>query len=130
MFQTAPVNSLRKHAAFQHVYKRGRAHNSSVVVVRVAPNQLDITRVGFVVTKAIGNAVIRNRVRRRLREVIRRLDRAHGLAPGLDIVVNARKPAVDIAYEPLTRTLATLLARANALSAAPASGDARADVRD
>lgn len=57
-----------------------------------APNSLDYTRIGLTVTRKLGGAVARNRIKRRLREVFRR-NRA-GLATGIDVVVNAR-PGIE-----------------------------------
>jgi RNase P protein component len=66
---------LRRRADFASVYDRGRILNDPLLVLRVSPNGLSHNRYGFVVSKRVGGAVVRNRVRRRLQEVVR-------LAPG------------------------------------------------
>lgn len=67
-------------------------------------------RIGFSVTKRVGNAVIRNRIKRRLREAIRRA--LVDLPPGWDIVLVARSAAATADYATLNTTVRELLARA------------------
>lgn len=74
----------------------------------------DPARVGFIVGKRVGGAVLRNRVRRRLREVMRR--RLRAVAPGWDLVVIARPAAARATSADLASELVTLLARAKVLA--------------
>jgi ribonuclease P protein component len=111
-----PHDRLRRNADFQRVYKSGRTYAGRLLVLRIAPNDRDTSRVGFVVTKAVGNAVARNRQRRRLREAVRGFD----IAPGCDIVINARKSASEASYASLRDAVETLLTRAHAISGAMA----------
>lgn len=71
-------------------------------------------RVGFIVGKRVGGAVVRNRVRRRLREIMRH--RLRVLLPGWDLVVIARPPAADATSADLARDLGALLRRARLLA--------------
>ena len=102
---------LRSARDFAAVYKQGRVNGNSLLVVRVRDNGMEVTRFGFVTGKTVGGAVVRNRVKRRLREAARRLD----VVPGLDVVIGARKTAADADYAKLERALATLMARAKAV---------------
>ena len=90
----APVKRLRKRAQFQYVQKGERRGRPTLAAQarRRAPEDAPLgpPRVGFTATKKIGNAVIRNRARRRLREAARRLVPLHGL-PGVDYVFLARE---------------------------------------
>ena len=106
------AHRLRRRQDFAAAYRKGRAHGNSLLVVRVVPNGGDASRFGFVTGKAIGNAVVRNRVKRRLREAARTLD----VAPGFDVVIGARKAAADAAYATLHKSLASLMQRSGALA--------------
>lgn len=68
-------------------------------------------RVGFVVSKAVGNAVVRNRVKRRMRGVSAELIRNHC---GLDLVFRALPAAADASYDELHREMHTCLTRIEA----------------
>ena len=64
---------LRKRAEFDQVYKRGERHSSAnMTVIFLAPTGRGGPRVGFTAGKVLGGAVERNRIRRRLREAVRR----------------------------------------------------------
>jgi ribonuclease P protein component len=114
---------LRSSRDFAHVRQAGRSVSGALLTVgflrRTAlaspgPAQPVATaRVGFTVGKRVGGAVIRNRVRRRLREVARR--RISALAPDWDLVIVARPAAAGATSEALARDLDALLARAKVL---------------
>ena len=80
---------LRHHADFVRVAQQAKGRANELVVVRFTPNSLPETRFGFAVSRRVGVAVVRNRVKRRLGEATRRLDTRHGY----DVVLIAR-PAV------------------------------------
>ena len=71
------------------------------------------TRVGFSVSRRVGGAVVRNRVKRRLREVMRRM--LADIAPGYDLVVTARPDAANTPIATLDQELRALLRRARLL---------------
>jgi ribonuclease P protein component len=108
-----PEHRLRTPAEFRRVRDlapRGWPH--PLLVLYVAPNDLDRPRVGITVSSRVGKAVVRNRLRRRLREALRaRLDR---LSPGLDILVIARPAGAQATWAELCTALDSLLARAAA----------------
>jgi len=78
---------------------------------------LDYTRVGFSVSRRVGGAVVRNRVKRRLREVMRR--RLASIAHGHDLVVTARPGAASASVAALDQEIGALLARARLLIPSP-----------
>ena len=91
------------------VYKSGKAWVDNLVVMKALPNGCDFSRYGFSVTRNIGKAVVRNRVRRLLKEV----SRTTAVKPGWDIVFIARPGAVAASYHQLKKSVETLLRRAN-----------------
>ncbi len=102
---------LRKTADFAAVWSEGRSKVDRLFVVRVRPNGLRVTRFGFSVSKRIGNAVVRNRVKRRLREVTR----ATAVETGFDIVIVARNGASDVEFARIERSIRSLLRRSGVL---------------
>ena len=90
---------LRKNKEFQAVYEQKNSVAASAVVLYIRDNeQGSPARVGFSVSKRVGNAVVRNRCRRLLREAVRlHLDE---LAPGKDYVFIGRQ---SLAKEDFTR---------------------------
>ena len=84
-------------------------------MIRSAPNQLQHNRYGFITSKRLGKAVVRNRVRRRLREGVRALD----TRPGWDVVISARVPAAQANCHELITAVANLFARAGILAEDP-----------
>ncbi len=100
--ETKPFETIKKRADFIAVQAGERAGTPSFLLIRgKASNGLDQARAGFTVTRKIGKAVIRNRIRRRLREAARRMIPEYGVK-GFDYVLIAR-PAAE------TRDFALLL---------------------
>ncbi|HHW06797.1 MAG TPA: ribonuclease P protein component [Clostridia bacterium] len=101
---------LTGNAQFKEVYSRGRSYVGYYLVLYVKENQSDQTRIGFTVSKKIGKAVVRNRIKRKLREVCRlNLDR---FAKGYDIIFVARKKIKGIRYHLVEQEIEKLCTRA------------------
>jgi ribonuclease P protein component len=79
---------LRDPREFQQVRKRGRSWTTPYLVLVMKPNRLDHNRYGFAVGRRVGKAVARNRVKRWMREAVRRLHPE--LRQGYDIILIAR----------------------------------------
>ncbi|MGD0764842.1 MAG: ribonuclease P protein component [Dehalococcoidia bacterium] len=109
---------LTKSRDFATVYRESRAFSSRLLVVRPKANDLARNRYGFVASRAVGKAVVRNKVRRRLKEAVRSLC----LDKGWDIVIIARRTAGPADYHQLQTSLAALLRRAGIARAAEVGG--------
>lgn len=94
------------------VYTRGRSWANRLLVVKAMPNGREISRYGLSVSKRVGKAVVRNRVRRVLREVLR----LQPLRPGWDIILIARAPAARAGYAVLREAAGNLLGRAGIIA--------------
>ena len=92
---------LTSRRQFISVYEKGRRVSSSSFVLFGLPNDHGECRLGITVTRKIGSAVRRNRIKRVLRDIFRR-NRAE-LSPPLDVVVNARAPIVGAESSALER---------------------------
>lgn len=76
----------------------------------------DPARFGFTVTKKTGNAVVRNRIRRRLKEAVR-LHGAGVAAPGIDLVLIGRRPALDMPFSELVADVVGAVGKAEGRNA-------------
>lgn len=85
------------------------------MALNAMPNDLPHSRFGFVVSGRVGNAVVRNAVKRRLRSAIRQ--RLPTLVPGYDVVVVAYDQAAGATYHDLDAEVGSLLERAGLLAA-------------
>ena len=101
---------LQKNRAFQYVYRRGHSVACRDLVLLLAPGRQ--LKVGFSVSRKVGNAVTRNRVKRRLRECFRPL--MGDVKTGLYVVV-AKPSAAEATFQSLNRDVRYLLKKQEAL---------------
>ena len=100
---------LLRSADFDRTLRGGRRASSDYLALFVSDNELGRPRVGLAVSKKLGNAVVRNRIKRRLRELVRPLvTRAKG---GRDVVIVARARAVDAEFARLRQEMEMLWAK-------------------
>jgi ribonuclease P protein component len=99
---------LTKSEQYAVVYERGSSWMNGKVVMKALPNGLARSRYGFSVGRRVGGAVVRNRLKRRLREVLRSTQ----LRPGWDIIFIARPPAAGVDFTGLGKSVQGLLSRA------------------
>jgi ribonuclease P protein component len=106
---------LTRSSEFERVRQEGRAHRGKALTLAVLGADEDNgVRAGFITSRAIGNAVKRNRVRRRLREIVRR--HQHEIVAGTSIVTVARAAAADVTYRELEDEWLRLAKRASILA--------------
>ncbi len=101
---------LKKNRAFQYVYRKGHSVACRHLVMLLAPGRE--LKVGFSVSKKTGNAVTRNRIKRRLRECFRPW--IGDVKTGLYVIV-ARPSAAEAAFDDLRRDMRYLLKKQDAL---------------
>lgn len=92
-----PSARLRARAEFVGVQKGGRRVSGRFVTLIGLPNTLGADRLGIVASKRVGGAVVRNRAKRRLREIFRR-DQPSRASRSLDVVAIARRELVDAPF--------------------------------
>ena len=107
--------TLKKNSDFRRLYSKGQSAVNPYVVVYCRRNREKVNRLGYTVSTKLGHAVVRNRVRRRLREIYRLNERR--FQTGWDIVVVARSRAVTAEYAELERAYLSLAAKLGLLEA-------------
>ncbi|HET9878132.1 MAG TPA: ribonuclease P protein component [Candidatus Limnocylindria bacterium] len=105
-----PLPTLRRRADFDAVMRSGTARSHRILVLRWRHTDRAETRIGLSTPRSIGGAVVRNRVRRRLREIVR--ERLGDIGAGYDLLLIARPDAAGASFAELRSALATLLERA------------------
>lgn len=111
------MERLRQRADFLAAATGPRAPVSGFVLQALHRREDGPVRVGFTVSKKVGNAVERNRVRRRLREVVR-LAPEDNMRPGYDYVLIGRRAALDLPFQALADDFGRALRRVHAGKAA------------
>ncbi|MCY0875448.1 MAG: ribonuclease P protein component [Firmicutes bacterium] len=110
---TLKGHRLRRNKDFRVVFHRGQSVANRYFVLYVSKKENAVTRAGFSVSKKVGNAVVRNRIKRLLREVLRKQINQFGT--GYDLIVIARKEAYGLTYVDVERQVQQLLRRSKLL---------------
>jgi len=106
------IHRLRKHADYQLVYKAGRKQFSKQIAyfhaLRPADRRSDTpgARIGLTVPKALGKAVDRNRIKRRMREAVRAA--LPLLNAPVDVILHPRRSVIDLDFQLLKREVAQI----------------------
>lgn len=96
------MTTLKRNFEFQRAYSRGKSALTSYFVIYVVKTRKRQNQVGFTVSKKVGNAVTRNRVRRRLKEAFRMITLNSCC---YDIVIVARTRALTVDFQTLQKAL-------------------------
>lgn len=107
------IYRLRSNMEFKKVYSGGKSYWNRNLVLYVKKNDIGNTRVGYSITKKIGNSVVRNRVRRRMKEVYRL--KFDGIKNNFDLIFIPKKNIVDISYKELESAMLHILKLAGVL---------------
>lgn len=99
---------LKKNSQFTLVHEEGKSWAGREIVLKALSTGANSSRFGFIVSHRVGNAVVRNRIKRRLREITRQTP----VQAGWDIILIARIPAATADYKNLENTVNKLMTRA------------------
>ena len=105
---------ITKPRQYATVYAEGSRRSCELLVMRALPNGLDQSRYGLSISKRVGGAVVRNKAKRRLREILRRVP----MKPGWDVVFIARPQAATADFASLRSAVESLLSRERLLEPA------------
>lgn len=108
-----PEVTVKENREFRRIYRKGRSAVSPCMVVYCQKNKQGRSRLGVTVSTKLGHAVVRNRVRRRLREIYRL--NLNGMEPGYDVILVARVRAAHTTYQKLEREYLSLLKKLSLL---------------
>ncbi len=105
--------SLKRNKTFRYVYRKGKSTAARTLVLVYSKGRHQTVQVGFSVSKRIGNSVVRNRVKRRLRESFGPM--IPDVKGGYNIIFIAREPVVDEPFVNIQATMRKLLRKADLL---------------
>lgn len=105
---------LRSNIQFKKVYSNGKSYGNKLIVLFVFKNGLKYNRVGYSVTKKVGNSVTRNRVRRRMKEIYRL--NCYKIKNGYDLIFLPRTNIKDSCYKDIESAMFHLLRIAHILN--------------
>lgn len=103
--------SLKENSTFRRLYYRGSSNGNRYLVLYCRRNGTKTSRLGLTVSAKLGHAVVRNRMRRRLREIYR-MEEPH-LQSGYDIVIVARSAAIEAEFSLLQRAFVSATQKLN-----------------
>ena len=104
---------MRSPVDFRRIQERSTGRSHPTVLVRVRRNELEESRYGISTSRKLGSAVVRNKVRRRVRSILRTL--GPRIPPGWDILIVCRPSSATVSQQELGQTLARLLGAARVL---------------
>ncbi len=110
---------LSRPQDFAALQREGTTTSHPLLIAKVRRTDLETTRFGFSTRRKLGGAVVRNRIRRRLREALRAM--APSFQPGWDVLIIARPAVVEADHDALVGALGRLLRRAGVVGGSTTS---------
>ncbi|MCL1988383.1 MAG: ribonuclease P protein component [Firmicutes bacterium] len=104
--QQKPIATLKKNREFKAVYDNKCFYANRLLVLYTKKNELPQSRLGVSVSRKVGNAVVRNKLKRRIKEIMRL--NANKLAQGYDFVIVARKGSATASFQQIGLALFNL----------------------
>jgi len=105
---------IKKDRQFQTVFKEGKSYgNRQFIIYVLRKESQEAFRIGLSVSKKIGNAVVRNRVKRYIRQAFTEIN--HRIKDDYDFIIIARKPAADFTFTEVKSSLLHILKKTNVL---------------
>lgn len=104
---------LKKNYEFKRVYNRGKVYSNNLLVLYITENNEGYNRVGFSVSKKVGKSVVRNKVRRRIKECYRL--NSNRIKEGYNMVFISRVRAKDALYSEIEKAMISLFKKSNIL---------------
>lgn len=105
------METLKKNRSFKKVYSQGNSSATQFLVLYWLKNNKNKNRFGFSIGKKIGNAVQRNKLKRRLKEILRAEEKKENIKQGFDLIIIARKDSPSLSFKRLKEEVITLLIR-------------------
>lgn len=102
------TKGIKKDYEFRKIYKHGKSFANKYLVVYILKNKTDQTRIGISISKKVGNAVTRNRIRRLIKETYR-LNIDENIKKGYDLVFISRVAAKDATYKDIEKAMTHLM---------------------
>lgn len=99
---------LRRREDYLRCYRQGRRRHGALAILYFVPNDLPHPRLGVTASRKVGKAVVRHRLRRRVKEIFRRWEKRERL-PGMDLVVHLKPAAAISDFPSLHKELSRLL---------------------
>ena len=111
------ANRLTRKNDFQKIHGKGRFISDSFLAIKVLSNSLKVARIGFLVgLKVSKKSVVRNKIKRRLRDIFRLLIKGEKLKGGFDVIVLVRPEIVEKKYEEIEKMIKRVLGKAKILN--------------
>ncbi|MDD3032766.1 MAG: ribonuclease P protein component [Candidatus Pacebacteria bacterium] len=106
-------NRLTKKKDFERVYKKGRGIKTDSLFLKILENEQEITRIGIVISKKVSKrAVIRNKIKRRIREIVKK----SSLKPGFDLIIVTYPQIKEKDFQQLEEEINQLFKKAKCLN--------------